>query len=131
MEQPGRRTNARYACELKVEVHTGPTGGVRLGDALILDISVSGALLRFSGSLKAGASYRLRHEGPEGALDLPCRGARDAGRAAKDATARHYGLAFNLTGGQEKALRKLIDWVRRQPPAADDEGDFMRDYWSR
>ena len=122
-----RRTHARFPCDLKVEVVTGVVGGVRLGPGTLIDISLSGALLRFSGSLKAGASYRMVCEWKEGVLELPGRLARDAGRSAKHPASRHYGLAFNLTYDQEKALLRLIDVIRREKPS--DDG-FLRNYWS-
>ena len=124
-----RRAHARFPCELKVEVYTGPVGGVRLGEGLLIDISVSGGLLRFSGNLTTGGVYRLRVTAKEAVLDLPGRVARDAGRAGKDPKARHYGLAFNLTGGQEKELRRLLDVVRREQPTDPGEDRFMRGYW--
>jgi hypothetical protein len=122
-----KRSNARYPSDLKVEVHTGPVGGLRLGEGVIIDLSLSGCLLRTTAALKAGATYRLRARWSEGDLDLPCRMAREAGRSAKDPAARHYGLAFNLTYDQEKALMRLIDVVRRSEQAGG--GGFMSNYW--
>lgn len=122
-----RRTHARWPSDLVVEVFSGPVGGVRIGEGRVLDISVSGCLLRLRGLLRQGASYRLRVQTKEGPLDLPGRMARDAGRSATDAAARHYGVAFNLTGGQEKSLRRLIDRLRRDD-GPEDKG-FMSSYW--
>ena len=122
-----RRTHARWPSDLAVEVFSGPVGGVRIGEGLILDLSVSGCLLRLRGLLRPGSSYRLRVQSKEGPLDLPGRVARDAGRSVKDTSARHYGIAFNLTGGQEKSLRRLIDQMRRADEP-EDKG-FMSSYW--
>ena len=121
------RTHARWPSDLKVEVFSGPVGGVRIGEGVLLDVSLSGCLLRVSGLLKTGSTYRIHVDWKGGALDLPGRVARDAGRSGTDAAARHYGIAFNLTGGQEKDLRNLIDEVRRtQKP---EDGGFLRNYW--
>ena len=126
MDKTGR-IHARFPSDLIVEVYSGPVGGVRIGEGVLLDVSLSGCLLRVRGTLKTGATYRLHLKWKEGALDLPGRVARDAGRSGTDPAAHHYGLAFNLTGGQEKTLMRLIDVVRRtQKP---EEGGFMRSYW--
>lgn len=122
-----RRTHARWPSDLAVEVFSGPVGGVRIGEGQLLDLSLTGCLLRVRGMLKTGATYRVSVKWKEGVLDLPGRVARDAGRSGKDPAARHYGFAFNLTGGQEKELRALIDLVRRADKP-DDKG-FMRSYW--
>ena len=122
-----RRTHARFPSDLKVEVYSGPVGGVRIGEGVLLDLSLSGCLLRVRGLLKTGSTYRLHVEWKEGALDLPGRVAREAGRSGTDPTANHYGLAFNLTGGQEKSLMRLIDLVRRTERPG--EGGFMSSYW--
>jgi hypothetical protein len=122
-----KRSHARYPSDLKCEVFTGPVGGVRLGQGVVIDLSLSGCLLRFAGDLKRGSAYRLTVSWKEGALDLPVRMTRDAGRSATDPKARHYGLAFNLTGGQEKSLMRLIDLVRRTEQPGEDR--FLRGYW--
>jgi hypothetical protein len=122
-----RRVHARFPSDLTVEVFSGPVGGVRIGEGVLLDLSIGGCLLRARGRLMTGSTYRISVKWKEGKLDLPGRVARDAGRSGKDPAARHYGIAFNLTGGQEKELRGLIDQVRRAPDA-DDKG-FMRSYW--
>lgn len=121
------RTHARWPSDLVVEVFSGPVGGVRIGEGVLLDLSLTGCLLRVRALLKVGATYRVSVNWKEGTLDLPGRVARDAGRSGTDAAARHYGIAFNLTGGQEKSLRLLLDQVQRnQKP---EEGGFMRSYW--
>lgn len=121
------RTHARWPSDLVVEVFSGPVGGVRIGEGVLLDLSLTGCLLRVRALLKVGATYRVSVKWKDGLLDLPGRVARDAGRSGTDAAARHYGIAFNLTGGQEKSLRLLIDQVQRnQKP---EEGGFMRSYW--
>jgi len=127
MDAASRRTHARWPSDLKVEVYSGPVGGVRIGQGLLIDLSVTGCLLRVSAMLKTGGTYRVSVTWKEGVLDLAGRVAREAGRSGKDPTARHYGIAFNLTGGQEKALMRLIDLVRRSDKP-DDKG-FMRSYW--
>jgi len=121
------RTNARWPSDLKVEVFSGPVGGVRIGEGVLLDLSLSGCLLRVRGILKTGATYRIRVEWKGGELDLPGRVARDAGLSGTDPEARHYGIAFNLTGSQEKTLRVLIDVVRRTEKP-EDKG-FLKNYW--
>ncbi len=124
---PSNRTNARFPSDLVIEVFSGPVGGVRIGEGRLLDVSLSGGLLSVKGLLKIGSTYRLHLKWQEGELDLPGRVARDAGYSAKDTSVRHYGLAFNLTGGQEKSLRRLIDLVQRtQKP---EEGGYMKNYW--
>lgn len=122
-----RRVHARFPSDLTVSVFSGPVGGVRIGDGVLLDLSIGGCLLRTKGMLKAGSTYRVSVKWKESVLDLPGRVARDAGRSGKDPAAHQYGIAFNLTGGQEKELRLLIDHVRRAPQA-EDKG-FMRSYW--
>lgn len=121
------RTHARWPADLTVEVFSGPVNGVRIGEGFLLDLSLTGCLLRVRGMLKTGATYRLRVAWSGGILDLPGRVARDAGRSGTDADARHYGIAFNLTGTQEKILRLLIDLVRRSEKP-EDKG-FMGSYW--
>ncbi len=122
-----RRVHARFPSDLTVEVFSGPVGGVRIGEGVLLDLSIGGCLLRTKGLLKTGSTYRISLKWKEGVLDLPGRVAREAGRSGKDPSAFQYGIAFNLTGGQEKSLRGLIEHVRRTPDA-DDKG-FMRSYW--
>jgi hypothetical protein len=121
-----RRVHARFPSDLKVEVFSGPVGGVRVGEGSLLDVSLSGCLLRVKGLMKVGSTYRLHVKWQEGGLDLPGRVARDAGRSGTDLSIRHYGIAFNLTGGQEKSLMRLIDLVRRSAP---EDGGFMKSYW--
>lgn len=122
-----KRIHARWPSDLTVEVFSGPVGGVRIGEGTLLDLSLGGCLLRVRGLLKIGSTYRVRVTWKEGVLDLPGRVARDAGRPGKDPSARQYGIAFNLTGGQEKTLRQLIDLVRRTEKPGDD--GFMSSYW--
>jgi hypothetical protein len=121
------RTHARWPSDLRVEVFSGPVGGVRIGEGLLLDLSVTGCLLRVKGTLIKGGTYRVSLTWKEGALDLSGRVARDAGQSGTEPGARHYGIAFNLTGGQEKALMRLIDLLRlaKKP---EDKG-FMGGYW--
>ena len=126
MDKSGR-INARFPSDLTVEVFSGPVGGVRIGEGVLLDLSVDGCLLLVRGMLKTGSTYRVSVKWKDGRLDLPGRVARDAGRSGKDPTAHHYGIAFNLTGGQEKELRGLIDQVRRVDKPGGD--GFMRSYW--
>lgn len=126
MDKSGR-VHARFPSDLKVEVYSGPVGGVRIGEGVLLDLSLSGCLLRVRGLLKTGSTYRLHLKWQEGALDLPGRVARGAGRSGTDPTANHYGVAFNLTGGQEKTLMRLIDHVRRDDKPGG--GGFMGSYW--
>lgn len=122
-----KRVHARFPSDLKVEVFSGPVGGVRIGEGLIVDLSLAGCLLRVRGLLKVGSTYRVNVKWKEGTLDLPGRMVRDAGRSSKDPGSSQYGIAFNLTGGQEKALRFLIDHVRRSNKP-DDKG-FLSNYW--
>lgn len=126
MDHSGR-LHARWPSDLVVEVFSGPVGGVRIGEGVLLDVSLSGCLLRVRGLLKVGSTYRIRVDWKGGPLDLPGRVARDAGRSGSDPAARHYGIAFNLTGGQERTLRSLIDHVQRSQKPED--GGFLRDYW--
>lgn len=125
-----RRTHARFPCNLKAQVFSGPVGGVRVGDGVIMDVSLSGALLKLSGIVKIGATYRIQLEWKEGKLDLPGRVAREAGRV--DAKTHYYGMVFNLTYDQEKALMRLIDVVRRSEPGPGEDrfSRSMRDYWA-
>ena len=121
------RTHARWPSDLAAEVFSGPVGGVRIGEGLLLDLSLAGCLLQVRALLKVGSTYRVSVKWKGGMLDLPGRVARDAGRSGKDPASRRYGLAFNLTGGQEKELRGLIDHVRRTGKPGED--GFMRNYW--
>ena len=122
-----KRIHARFPSDLVVEVFSGPVGGVRIGEGRLLDVSLSGCFLSVKGLLNVGSTYRLHLTWKEGALDLPGRVARDAGRSGKDPSDRHYGIAFNLTGGQENSLRRLIDLIRRTEKPGEDR--FMRSYW--
>lgn len=121
------RTQARWPSDLSIEVFSGPVAGVRVGDGVLLDLSLSGCLLRVRGTLKIGATYRISVSWNGAVLDLPGRVARDAGRSGSDPSMRHYGFAFNLTGGQEKDLMRLLDHVRRSDKP--DKGGFMSSYW--
>jgi hypothetical protein len=121
------RIQARTPSDITVEVFTGPVGGIRIGEGTLLDLSLSGCLLRFSGQLKVGSTYRLHCTWKDGVLDLPGRVVREAGRSGDPLTPQ-YGLAFNLTYDQEKALRLLVDYVRRTYKP--EEGGFMSGYWS-
>lgn len=127
MMDKSNRTHTRFPSDLSVEVFSGPVGGVRIGEGQLLDMSLSGCLLRVRGLLKTGSTYRISVKWKAGTLDLPGRVARDAGRSGKDPDARQYGVAFNLTGGQEKSLRDLIEHIRLTVKP-DDKG-FMGSYW--
>jgi hypothetical protein len=129
-----RRSHARIHCDLPVEVFVGAASGRLLGAGRMLNVSLSGAFLNFAGELQRGTPYRVRVDGPEGPLDLPCRVVREAPRAgAKSPGARQYGLLFNLSGTQERLLRRLLDVLRRRPVSDEKESDFdrsLRNYWS-
>lgn len=127
-----RRAHARHPCDVSAALYTGPTGGVRLSGARIMNLSLSGCLFAAAEALSPGSTYRLVVQTRAGALDLPGRVARDAGRSGKDPRARWYGFVFNLTAGQERALRVLLDELRRDPeaPGEDRLGRSLRDYWS-
>jgi hypothetical protein len=133
MADPIRRAHARILCDRPVEVLAGVAIGSSLGAGRLLDVSLSGAYLSFPGELKPGTTYRLRVEGPEGRLDLPFRVAREGPRGgAKAASGRNYGLIFNLSGDQERMLRRLVDLLRRQPVPGKESSleRTLRDYWS-
>ena len=128
-----RRSYARIPCDRPVEVFLGAAAGRLLGTGHLVNVSMSGGYLNYAGELQRGTPYRIRIDGPEGPLALPCRVAREGPRAgAKAPGARRYGLIFNLTADQERLLRRLIDVLRRQP-ASDKETGFdraLRNYWS-
>lgn len=132
MADRSRRAHARHPCDLAVGLFTGPTGGVRLSGARVLDLSLSGCLFSAAEELSRGSTYRLIVDRPGAALELPGRVARDAGRSGADPKRRFYGFVFNLTAGQERALRLLLDDLRRAPegPGEDRLGRSLRDYWS-
>jgi hypothetical protein len=132
MADRSRRAHARHPCDLPAGLFTGPTGGVRLSGARIMDLSLTGCLFAASEALSLGSTYRLVVEARGGPLELPGRVARDAGRSGKDPRTRYYGFVFNLTAGQERALRVLLDELRRAPedPGEDRLGRSLRDYWS-
>jgi hypothetical protein len=126
-----RRSHARIPCDRSVDVFAGAAAGRLLGSGRLLNVSLSGAFLSFEGELQRGTAYRVRIDGPEGPLDLPCRVAREGARA-KAPGVRQYGLVFNLSADQERLLRRLVDVLRRQP-ATDKESGFdrsLRNYWS-
>ena len=128
-----RRAHARISCDRPVQIFMGAAAGRRIGIGRILDISLAGAYLRFEGELKRGTPYRFAADGADGPIDIPFRVVREGANDPKAPGARHYGLVFNLTGGQERELRRLVDALRRQPPT-DNESRFdrsLRDYWSR
>jgi hypothetical protein len=128
-----RRAHARIPCDREAVIFVGVSSGRRLGEGRLLDASLSGAYLRYSGELQRGTPYRLSVEAEDGPLELPFRVAREGPRGGPKAPgARHYGLIFNLSADQERRLRRLLDVLRRHPPAAG-ENSFdqkMRDYWS-
>lgn len=123
-----KRAHARFPCELPMALFTGPTGGIKIGTARVLDLSLSGCYLSFPGELKVGGAYRLRREDQGAFLDMPGRVVREGPRDPKDAKARRYGLVFTLSRDQEKALMHLIDHVRRHAEKPG-EDRFMRGYW--
>lgn len=124
-----RRAHARVPCDREVEVYYGVATGGRAGTGRILNISLAGAYLAFPETLRRGQPYRLK---VEGAGDLPCRVVREGPRDSPRAPGmRHYGMVFNLTADQERALREFIDRLRRQP-ATDKETRLdksLRNYW--
>ncbi|HEX4047958.1 MAG TPA: PilZ domain-containing protein [Elusimicrobiota bacterium] len=128
-----RRAHARIPCDRTVEVFHGAAAGRRIGEGRLMNVSLSGAYLRFEGELQRGTPYRLRADGPDGPLDLPCRVAREGPRAGPQAPGvRQYGLIFNLSADQERLLRRLVELLRRQP-SSDKETNLdrsLRDYWS-
>lgn len=123
-----KRAHARFPCDLQVTVFSGPTGGVQLGTARLLDLSLSGGYLLFAGDLKVGGAYRLRCSFDGAWLDMPGRIVREGPRAPKDPKARHFGMIFTLSRDQEKLLLRLIDQVRRAPEKPG-EDRFLRNYW--
>ncbi|MDE2141960.1 MAG: PilZ domain-containing protein [Elusimicrobia bacterium] len=126
-----RRAHARYPCELPVEIYQGAASGYRLGNGILLDISLAGAFLRTEQDLKPATSYRLKFESPDGLLEIPCRVARVGPRNAPEMPkARHYGLTFNPSVDQERQLLRCVEQARRSPPVHESPFDrAMRDYW--
>jgi PilZ domain len=129
-----RRSHARIPCDHQVEVHHGATNRL-LGKGRLLNLSLSGAFLAIDRELQRGTPYRLRVDGPEGPVDLPCRVVREGPRAGPKAPAvRQYGMVFNLSADQERVLRRLLDVLRRQPSAAGEKesglDSSLRNYWS-
>jgi len=127
-----RRAHARFPCSRPVEILHGAASGTRLGTGILLDVSLSGAFLRFDGELRVATPYRLRFESPDGSFEIPCRVVRLGPRGVPEAPqARHYGLNFNPTVEQERQLRRYVDLIRREPPAVETPFDrALRDYWS-
>lgn len=126
-----RRTAARVPCDRPVEVYVGAASGRKLGDGRLKNVSLAGAYLAFPVELQRGTPYRLRVEDEEGALDLPCRVAREGPRADAKSGHRHYGLAFNLTAEPERRLRRLLDVLRRAGSPNETRIErSLRDYWS-
>lgn len=123
-----KRAHARFSCDLPVTVFTGPTGGLKLGTARVLDLSLSGCYLTLAGELKLGGAYRLRCERNGDYLDMPGRVVREGPRSPKDPKARSFGMVFTLSRDQEKALLRVINDVRRAPEKPG-EDHFMRGYW--
>lgn len=123
-----KRAHARFPSDLPAVVFTGPTGGLNIGHARVLDLSLSGCYLRFEGDLKIGGAYRLRCEWTGEFLDLPGRIVREGPRDPKHPKARHFGLVFTLSRDQEKLLLRVIDRVRRAPEKPG-EDRFLRGYW--
>ena len=64
------RTHQRWPSDLAVEVFSGPVGGVRIGEGVLLDLSLTGCLLRVRALLKVGATYRVSVKWKDGLLDL-------------------------------------------------------------
>ncbi|MFI5346266.1 MAG: PilZ domain-containing protein [Elusimicrobiota bacterium] len=131
MADANRRAHARYPCLRPVQVYQGAASGYLLGSGTLLDISLAGGFLRTEQDLKPATSYRLRIEGPDGHLEIPCRVARVGPRNAPEMPkARHYGLNFNPSADQERLLRVCVDQARRAPPVTETSFDrSMRDYW--
>lgn len=123
-----KRAHARFPCDMPVFLFTGPVGGIKLGTARVLNLSLSGCYLSFPGQLKVGGAYRLRREAAGAYLDMPGRVVRESRRDTRRAEAQLYGFVFTLTRDQEKALMRLIDHLRRTPERPD-EDRFLRGYW--
>ena len=126
-----RRAHARFPCERPVEIYQGAASGYHLGPGILLDISLSGSFLRTEQDIKPATSYRLKIDGPDGLIEIPCRVARVGPRNAPEMPkARHYGLNFNPSADQERQLLRCVEQARRAPPANETPFDrAMRDYW--
>jgi hypothetical protein len=127
-----RRAHQRVPCDQPVAVHRGVALGRKLGDGLLLDLSLSGAYLLTTLVLERNTSYRLHAASAEGPVDLPFRLQREGPRThPKHPGGRHYGILFNLTGGQEHVLRRWVDFLRRHPPTVEDTpfDRSMKTYW--
>jgi len=125
MDPISRRAHARVECDLPVEVFGGATEGGRVGGGYLVDLSLAGALLAYDGELSASTPYRVRLQTAEAGLDIPFRITRETARSPGHTDLRHYGLVFNLTSDQERALRKIVD-ARRPRPEPPAEESLLR-----
>ncbi|OGS39569.1 MAG: hypothetical protein A2506_04745 [Elusimicrobia bacterium RIFOXYD12_FULL_66_9] len=96
-----------------------------------MDISLSGAFLRCDIELKVGSQYHLKASSPS-AAELPFRVAREIPRAqVAKKEARHYGLTFLPSPGDEQRLRLLLDKLPRGDSLEQDKrARSVRGYWS-
>jgi Tfp pilus assembly protein PilZ len=126
MAKSSRRVHARYPCDVPVEVFS-PVSAKKLADGRLLDLSMGGGSLETVLRLQKGVLYELRLDWLGQPMKLPARVAWVAPVAAK-ATARRFGMSFNLTTAQESVLKLIVDRLRTEQ-FPQDRG-IARDYWS-
>jgi hypothetical protein len=117
MTRPEHWERQRYACDLKVEVLLPDDGSGRsLGEGTLIDISLSGGVLSFSGPLRQGIPYVLRLTKPAVAV-LSCRVQRDLGASWGNPTLRYFGIVFDLSPEQEDVFASVLAILAdREPP---------------
>lgn len=128
MADPLRRLHGRHALQTAVGVRSFSTGA-RVGEGMLVDIGLGGALLRIGAVLERRVTYVFAFSLDGPILELPGRVVRDGPRDPAKPGVRRYGIQFNLTTAQERALQTQLKAALRPPPPA--RRDIMRDYWDR
>jgi hypothetical protein len=128
MPDPLRRLHARHACATAVVVHSFSTGA-KVADGMMVNISLGGTLIDIRAVLERRIAYILKFSLGGPILNLPGRVIWDGPRNLTDPRLYRYGIQFNLTTAQERALTAQLKVLIR--PSQSPGRDIMRDYWDR
>lgn len=110
---PSRRTHARFACDLPVEVYS-PLDSAKLGDARLLDLSMGGGAVRGELKLRTRQPYEFRFNWGAERLSVLGQVVWAAEEPAARSREARFGVRFSLTAQQESLLRSLVGRLKDQ-----------------